>query len=627
MKRLTPYITTLFALLSVFQTVRAQIPSKFNYQAIVRGNAGTVIASKPLGLRFSIRDGSATGAVQYSETQLTTTNAYGLVNVQVGAGTVGTGSFAVITWASGNKFLQVEIDTTGSANYVSLATVELISVPYALQAQQAAQSQQASHAAAADSAGKSARAVVADSAGRSASAKVADSAGRSATSKVADSAVASGKASLADSARAANAATTATTANSANTAVNFSGSLAGDVAGTQNATVIQNNAVTAAKISTGQVVKSINGLKDNVTLTVGGGNTLSSTGNNITITGAPGTITGVNSPVSGTSGLSGGGTSGNVNLSVIYAGSGSTSAAARSDHNHVGQLWTSASGNTLTLQTSSASFNSSALEADVVNTSSLGAAIFAQTLSTNANSAGIVGQASGNGGAAGVLGIGLGNGTYAIEGSAQGAGSYAGVFGGNVIVTGTLSKGAGSFKIDHPLDPANKYLSHSFVESPDMMNIYNGNILLDGNGGATVTLPDWFEALNRDFRYQLTAMGRPSPNLYIAEEISGNQFRIAGGTPGARVSWMVTGIRHDAYANAHRIPVEEVKTAAERGKYLNPEVFGRPRSQGVYPMPNVQPRHSQPVPIQPGAGAPPTQQVQQPAPQTRTLQPANTKTK
>ncbi|HMC58878.1 MAG TPA: hypothetical protein VKJ01_06790, partial [Candidatus Solibacter sp.] len=100
---------------------------------------------------------------------------------------------------------------------------------------------------------------------------------------------------------------------------------------------------------------------------------------------------------------------------------------------------------------------------------------------------------------------------------------------GNVHITGNLSKGGGSFKIDHPLDPANKYLYHSFVESPDMMNIYNGVATLDARGAVWITLPDYFGALNRDFRYQLTSMGRPQPELYIAKEISGSRFRIAGG--------------------------------------------------------------------------------------------------
>src|SRR5207245_377138 len=103
---------------------------------------------------------------------------------------------------------------------------------------------------------------------------------------------------------------------------------------------------------------------------------------------------------------------------------------------------------------------------------------------------------------------------------------------GNLHVGGTLTKNAGSFRIDHPLDPENKYLYHSFVESPDMKNIYDGVVILDASGEAVIEMPKWFEALNESFRYQLTAIGRPSPGLYIAEEISNNHFKIAGGTAG-----------------------------------------------------------------------------------------------
>lgn len=157
---------------------------------------------------------------------------------------------------------------------------------------------------------------------------------------------------------------------------------------------------------------------------------------------------------------------------------------------------------------------------------------------------------------------------------------YAGQFDGNVNITGNLSKTGGAFKIDHPLDPANKYLYHSFVESPDMMNVYNGNVALDGNGEAVVELPDWFEALNRDFRYQLTCIGGFAP-VYIAQEIAGNRFVIAGGTPGLKVSWQVTGIRQDAWANAHRIPVEVEKPAKEQGYYLHPELYGAPEEKSM----------------------------------------------
>lgn len=178
----------------------------------------------------------------------------------------------------------------------------------------------------------------------------------------------------------------------------------------------------------------------------------------------------------------------------------------------------------------------------------------------------------------GVYGSGTGDGynNYGIYGyAADGINSnWAGYFYGDVYVAGTLSKAAGSFKIDHPLDPENKYLSHSFVESPDMMNIYNGNVILDNSGEADVELPEWFEVLNRDFRYQLTAIGGPGPNLYISEEIDGNRFKIAGGSPGMKVSWQLTGIRQDAYANAHRIEVEENKTGKDIGNYLHAKELG-----------------------------------------------------
>ena len=144
---------------------------------------------------------------------------------------------------------------------------------------------------------------------------------------------------------------------------------------------------------------------------------------------------------------------------------------------------------------------------------------------------------------------------------------------GNLQVGGSVSKGSGSFKIDHPLDPANKYLYHSFVESPDMMNIYNGNVTTNKQGLAVVVLPSYFEALNGDFRYQLTVIGQFAQAI-VAREISHRRFTIKTSRPGVKVSWQVTGIRHDAFADAHRIQVEEEKPLQERGRYLHPELFG-----------------------------------------------------
>jgi trimeric autotransporter adhesin len=143
----------------------------------------------------------------------------------------------------------------------------------------------------------------------------------------------------------------------------------------------------------------------------------------------------------------------------------------------------------------------------------------------------------------------------------------------DLTVKGTVTKMGGSFKIDDPIDPGAKYLSHSFVESPDMMNIYNGNVVTNAKGYAMVTMPAWFEALNRDFRYQLTPVGQFSQAM-IASEIKDRKFIIRTSKPHVKVSWMVTGIRQDAWANAHRIPTEEEKPANEQGHYLHPELFG-----------------------------------------------------
>jgi hypothetical protein len=146
---------------------------------------------------------------------------------------------------------------------------------------------------------------------------------------------------------------------------------------------------------------------------------------------------------------------------------------------------------------------------------------------------------------------------------------------GNVLITGSLDvQGVKNFRIDHPLDPANKYLVHSCVESSEMMNMYAGTACLDDNGEAVVELPRWFEALNGSATYQLTAIGAPMPDLHVAAEICDNRFAIGGGKPGRKVSWQVTGVRHDAWASAHPMIVEQEKAPEERGSYVHSEPRG-----------------------------------------------------
>jgi trimeric autotransporter adhesin len=180
----------------------------------------------------------------------------------------------------------------------------------------------------------------------------------------------------------------------------------------------------------------------------------------------------------------------------------------------------------------------------------------------------------------GAVGINQGSPSYALDVLAENGGTYAAFFGGNIDVDGTVSTASASLQIDDPVDPANKYLYHSSVESPDMMNIYNGNVTTDAAGNATVQMPDWFEALNRDFRYQLTVIGQPS-QAYISQELASGAFSIKTDKPNVKVSWQVTGIRQDAWANAHRMPVEVQKSAVERGNYLHPELFGAAQNKKI----------------------------------------------
>jgi hypothetical protein len=272
--------------------------------------------------------------------------------------------------------------------------------------------------------------------------------------------------------------------------------------------------------------------------------------------------------------------SSNTNTAIHGQSNGGTGVFGSSDDsNHAGVHAFNSGGGTALLA-------ESANGAGVIGVSAIdfGAGVAGQNISIGPNGVGVTGQANNGLGVFGVSNTGVAVLGQTSEGTGVlgfGNAGLAGHFVGDVSVSGSITKGGGSFKIDHPLDPANKYLSHSFVESPDMMNIYNGNVALDQNGEAIVALPEWFQALNQDFRYSLTAIGAPAPGLYIAEEVSNNKFKIAGGAPGMRVSWHVTGIRQDPYANKHRIKVEEEKPELERGHYLHPDLYSQPEEKGV----------------------------------------------
>lgn len=182
-------------------------------------------------------------------------------------------------------------------------------------------------------------------------------------------------------------------------------------------------------------------------------------------------------------------------------------------------------------------------------------------------------------GAAGVFGYAAGTAgqSYGVLGICDSAEGY-----GVVCIGDSATTGNKQFRIDHPLDPANRYLNHYSSEGPEPLNVYRGNAVLDERGEAWVELPSYFSEINRDETYTLTAVGAPAPSLHVADPARVGRFRIAGGSAGLRVSWCVTGVRNDAWVRTHGAPVEVDKPASARGRYLNPELFGQPREQAEW---------------------------------------------
>lgn len=193
------------------------------------------------------------------------------------------------------------------------------------------------------------------------------------------------------------------------------------------------------------------------------------------------------------------------------------------------------------------------------------------------NAAGVHGE----GRSIGVHGVVRDRAAHAVRGENT-AGGFAGVFLGNLAVTGAVFKGGGGFEIDHPLAPESRYLAHAFVESPEMLNVYSGTVITDRCGEAEVTLPDYVDALNQDFRYQLTVVGSKFAHAVIKQEVHEGRFTIATSKRRIKVCWQVTGVRRDVWARANPLVVEREKVGVERGRYLHPELHGQPTEAALY---------------------------------------------
>jgi len=133
MKKLFTFLVLIALSVSVF----TQAPQKMSYQAVIRNSSGQLVVSHAVGMRIRILQGSATGTAVYVETQSPATNANGLATIEIGGGTVVTGTFSGINWATGVYFIKTETDPIGGTNYTVTGTSQILSVPYALYAKKA----------------------------------------------------------------------------------------------------------------------------------------------------------------------------------------------------------------------------------------------------------------------------------------------------------------------------------------------------------------------------------------------------------------------------------------------------------------------------------------------------------
>lgn len=412
----------LVLLLTSFQFF-AQAPEKMSYQAVIRDASDALLVSTSVGMQISILQGSAAGTAVYVETQTPTTNANGLISIEIGSGSVVSGTFNTIDWSTNSYFIKTDVDPTGGTSYTISGTSQLLSVPYALFAKSS-----------------------------------------------------------------------------------------GGTAGSQWTT----------------------------------------NGNNINNTNTGSVVVGSNV------------TNSNLNFYVTNTGSPKMAIGNMNNFNNV---------------------NSGELHfAEDTNYYSSGECGIKYQYNGNLNNLYLIGACStpdtiarfNRDGFSNMKRLRLSNNyntntanQLTVDGNSDFTGDV--TITGNLNVTGNIAKGGGTFKIDHPLDPQNKYLVHSFVESPEMMNIYSGNATTDGNGFVTVKLPAYFEAANKDFRYQLTTIGTFAQAI-VKEKISGNKFVIQTSTPNVEVSWQITAVRADKFANENRIIPEKEKEI--KGTYIHPELYG-----------------------------------------------------
>ncbi len=531
-------LTLILFLLFNGTLIFAQAPERFNYQAVVRDNGGNVVQNQGVSLKISVLENGASGNVAYAETHNVNTNQFGLVTLAVGGGTLFSGNFSNIDWGVNSHFLQVEIDVTGGSNYAMMGTTQLLAVPYALHATTVendlvddADNDPSNEI---QSISKSGNTVTLSGGGGSFTDEV-DDADNDPGNELQTLTLSGQTLTLSNG----NSVTLTGGANTLDQAYDQGGpglgrSITADAGAVQITTSTPNSiALDIDQNSTGVSIAATNSNAATTFSTIQG------------ITNSNSTMA---SAVVGNSDGAAWGVSGQVSAGAT-AGAGVYGSNLRTN----GGIGVRGVG-----------FNGTVGETNYRG----GFGVYGENFDVNGTGNGI-----------GVAGLGF----WGVVGEDRYLGSVSGAYG--VFSNGILgASGLKTFQIDHPQDPANKYLRHFSMESDEVLNYYRGNATFDSNGEAVVELPDYFDVINRKFSYQLTPIGAYMP-LFIKEKVQGRRFVIGGGTPGLEVSWTLVAERNDPFLQQypeHRA-VEIEKRDGAKGKYLMPALYGADRSQGIFP--------------------------------------------
>lgn len=605
------YSTCLF-LLCAFAAF-AQSPNALNYQAVLRDASGVVSQNKAVQVKFTIRSGAANGSSVYSENHNATTNAYGLINLQIGTGTVTSGNFSAINWASGAYFLEVSLDG------VAAGAQQLASVPFSLYAQNAASS-----AVLKDADGDT-RVSVEQAPNENqirfqvAGTEFARMDGKTLHLNAPNDNLFVGKDAGISNTNGSGNTFLGTNAGKSNVG-GVNNTFLGLEAGLNNTTGIENTFLGrhAGRANAGGVGNTFVGKGAGLSNTSARWNTFigkeagsdNTTGeNNVFLGERTGTSnkTGNNNTYLGSQ--AGYFSTGSGNIFLGYqAGANETGDNKLYIHNSntaTPLIYGDFSKNELNISgklgvginppLEKLHIKGGNLRVDDGEFQSWGEIHLRPDVDNSGDSyVNLYGRAGVNYAYANVSMSVFNKGKYPFIFSAVNSnqspilsvGEDASV---NVYGSFSVANGSKNFILDHPLDPANKSLAHNAVEGPDYITFYHGTVALDADGSAWAQLPDYFEALNKDFHYQLTCVGGYAP-VFVEKEIAGNRFKIAGGHAGMKVCWQVTATRNDPWAQGHPYQAEISKENENAGKYWYPEGYGQSREARMYSLQKREPK-------------------------------------